>query len=249
MKKLAILLTGQFRTWEGTKQSFLKNIIEVNKDKYDIDIFVYTWNSLGYSSVGIEVKDEELTSLDKKLIEKYGCSKAPRPSPLLDINLLKKEINPVKIIVEDDKNMDELVYNVVNTNTKTRDIFYPNTYVNYLNVYNCTKLKNEYETEKNFIYDVVVRVRPDILYKEPIIFSDIKEKTIYMHNHYVNDLIFYGTSQTMNETSNIIKSIDPTKHMDPHRMFNEFIIANCNKIETKNLNISLLRQNEIIWNY
>ncbi|WP_317398567.1 hypothetical protein [Helicobacter bilis] len=44
MKKLAIHLIGHTRTYKDTAESFLKNIVETNKEKWDIDIFMHTWD-------------------------------------------------------------------------------------------------------------------------------------------------------------------------------------------------------------
>lgn len=44
MKKLAIHLFGHARTYKKTAESFLNNIVEANKDKWDIDIFMHTWD-------------------------------------------------------------------------------------------------------------------------------------------------------------------------------------------------------------
>ena len=44
MKKLAIHLFGHARTYKKTAESFLNNIVEANKDKWEIDIFMHTWD-------------------------------------------------------------------------------------------------------------------------------------------------------------------------------------------------------------
>lgn len=250
MKRLAILMCGHFRTWNDTKKTFFENIINTNKDEYKIDIFIYTWNTLGYSTVG--TINQNPSELDNLLIDKYGVSKHSLKSPLLNIEQIKKELCPINMIVNDEENMKKEIYDKVNT-PKDSCSFYPNVFSNYRNVYYCNKLKIKYETETNFTYDAVLKVRPDILYFKPIninnLITNIEHKKIYVNNAYVNDLIFIGTSDTLNISSNIFKELDNTKPMDSHKLFISYLINNNIIIFTVRYYIGLLRHDNTIIEY
>lgn len=245
--RIAILLTGHFRTWNTTKFSFFNHILNVNKN-HTIDIFIHTWNTMGYSSVGFDtIKSQELTDLDKEIIHKYGCSKHSLQSPLLDVDSVISELKPKSIVVENENSMKEKIYNNISNYQDAHDnvCFIPNSYANYRNVFMCNNLKTEFENINKFKYDIVIRTRPDVLYKRDMIFTDdIKNKCVYMNNNYVNDILFYGDSYSMD----IFNHID-NRNIDPHLLLSSYIDSQQLSIIGLDMNICLLRHNNLVIDY
>lgn len=94
----------------------------------------------------------------------------------------------------------------------------------YSRIYKCNKLKQEYELDNKFKYDIVIRLRPDIIIKEKIplaIIENIKQNTIYYPsiNKYdiltsnsfigITDQFALGDSNSMNTYANIYNFIYP----------------------------------------
>ena len=114
-------------------------------------------------------------------------------------NYVNRELKPKKIIYVTDYIKNE--NNIINTGTLSM----------YNKIYLANQLKKEYEIENNFIYDHVIRIRPDLILKEFLpkeIFLD-KDKIhmpsiLKIFNYYgYPDFLAIGTSNLMNIYSNI----------------------------------------------
>lgn len=76
-------------------------------------------------------------------------------------------------------------------------------------MHDCNELKKTYERENNFIYDIVIRIRPDFFCKDYIpahIINNVSEYVIYAYEfevfptiayYGVSDVFFLGKSQTI----------------------------------------------------
>ncbi len=114
---------------------------------------------------------------------------------------IKKNINPKKIIYVNDI--------PVNSNCKVSH----GTMCMYNKIYLANKLKSDYEIENNFVYDYVIRIRPDLLIKEHLsknIFESDMKNNIYMPiiskvfiNYGYPDFMAISTSSNMDKYSNI----------------------------------------------
>lgn len=56
--KMAIHLYGHMRTFKETHHNFFKNIVFINNEDYDIDIFIHTWNKFQEYDVSKEIFKE-----------------------------------------------------------------------------------------------------------------------------------------------------------------------------------------------
>ena len=128
-----------------------------------------------------------------------------------------------KIIQE--ANMDGIDFMIVPDKYKKICKNEPNAYKKYAHnamgmyykIMKCNELKCEYEKEHGFEYDIVIRARLDFIWNKEInipIFNNIKNEIFLMKDDYVrssslitNDKFFAGTSQTMNEFTNLFKNI------------------------------------------
>lgn len=71
----------------------------------------------------------------------------------------------------------------------------------FYKIMKCNELKTQYENKNNFKYDTVVRIRTDSHFKEPIIFSEDKDKIFIPINLDFGgmcDQFAYGSSDLMN---------------------------------------------------
>jgi hypothetical protein len=86
-------------------------------------------------------------------------------------------------------------------------------------VYN---LANIYGLKNNIKYDIIIRIRPDVIYDNSLSTQLIKESlnsnnTIYMPNHhgkyievtkYISDQFFFGNTESMKKIMTIYENID-----------------------------------------
>ncbi|EIX8087390.1 hypothetical protein MLA35_000866 [Campylobacter coli] len=93
-KRLAIHLYGHMRTYEKTYQSFYQNIIEINeKDGWNIDIFIHTWDVFNRTDPNIwHAKDNLFPTITGKKLSSDD-----------KINIIKI-YQPKKYIIEVDPN-------------------------------------------------------------------------------------------------------------------------------------------------
>ena len=82
----------------------------------------------------------------------------------------------------------------------------------YYKIMKCNELKTQYENEKKFKYDIVIRLRTDTHFQEPVIFSEDRNK-IFIPNNLdfggVCDQFAYGSSQLMDKYCDIFHNIKP----------------------------------------
>lgn len=79
-------------------------------------------------------------------------------------------------------------------------------------------LKKEYERVNNFKYDVVVRVRWDLLYSEKINLHNCAEKQVYLMDRPggcggINDWFAYGNSNTMDTYAKVYNDNEGTERI------------------------------------
>jgi len=136
--RTALCLSGQMRTYKKCFPSLKKYIL----DPFKPDIFIHTWDEIGGCTI------EETKNVEK-----------------IDEKDIKKFYNPKKIVIE--KFYDQYY-------AKKNDIATPEVVLKYAprfkpaiplfyKIYKCNQLKREYEQKNQFIYDMVIRLRPDIM--------------------------------------------------------------------------------------
>lgn len=76
-------------------------------------------------------------------------------------------------------------------------------------------LKTSYENKNNFIYDIVIRIRPDVSVEENAIFPDVKNLDmnklhVFKHDKWFghNDRLYFSNSRNMDILQNRINELD-----------------------------------------
>lgn len=169
MKRIAICLSGEIRSWENVYETWEKIVEDKN---VQVDYFIHTWN---YNNPPLKyyhyISNKEKTSLNNT-IEKYKEKVNTE-----EINRMIDLIKPKDFIIESQKEFDAL-----NENQSVK----MSTFLSqFYGVMRCARLKKKYETENNFIYDVVIRSRFDLNFDSPKLFiNDVVEpQTIHAFHH------------------------------------------------------------------
>jgi hypothetical protein len=139
--KVALLLFGHMRTYEECFQNLKMNLI----DSLNPDIFIHTWDEI----------ESTTTSWHKANMDNYIIS-----------NNEKKHIHglyhPKKIEFENQKklaNDSELLINGMSVEGQKFMMY---------SLFKANEMKKKYEAANNITYDIVIKLRPDVLLKEPI---------------------------------------------------------------------------------
>src|SRR5579885_2523691 len=144
--KIAVCLSGHLRKFEETFPLLQKHLL----NHYDCDIFLHTWDKMGYVSryKGDARSDETL---------KY-------------IEAVQALYKPKKIVVESSSFVEEL--------KRQGDEYAPHLrnepkHVGHMasmfyKIYACNELKNKYVRETGTKYNWVIRCRPDLLFHNKI---------------------------------------------------------------------------------
>ena len=162
--KVAVVLSGNLRTFEKTANSFFTNYLGNLKDK--TDVFIHTYDNIG----NIDSYNNESIS-DIKTIDK-----------LSEINLL---YNPKDILIDSaedsSKIIDEFVSNI-QIDQSTKNNFRGGNLKAYSSMYYSMKksleLMENYESKNNFKYDVIIRLRSDLMFLKPFDFSKAIDKIL-----------------------------------------------------------------------
>lgn len=142
MKRIAICLSGQSRTWEyciDSIQSFLKD------DEYEIDYFIHTWDINDYRPIETKNGEERYFYKSDLNIEKYIQFYNPKSYKIQSFELFQKKLEKIKIPkyhYADSVNMLNQMYSFKQS----------------------IVLKRLYERKNNFKYDIVLKVRPDLFF-------------------------------------------------------------------------------------
>jgi hypothetical protein len=205
--KVALCISGHTRTFEDCFPNIKKYIL----DKYNPDVFISTWTDKGYWSRG---------------------SKGFNDSEKADINKVIVLYNPVTIDVEDYSKFEE--------NFKLLSKFFENKlyqeWVRPINIismwykiWKCNKIKENYMDENFVYYDLVIRIRFDILFDKELPF--INNKILVYHNVGDSDLIgdsfFMGNNKQMNKMCALYENLTKIKcKLYAHFIIKEWLLKN-----------------------
>jgi hypothetical protein len=171
-KRVAVVFCGYVRNYEKVCASHLKLIEQPN-----VDIFIHTWSDIGLKS----------NNLQSQWLN--------NDSPDIDIDKLKSLYKPVKIKIENNK---DILPNLSLIN-KISPIFAYNgqakddcsKYINsqLYSIHEAYKLIEEYENEKGFKYDGIIKLRFDFQVKYFSyngILSDIDTDAVWFAHCHLN---------------------------------------------------------------
>jgi hypothetical protein len=107
----------------------------------------------------------------------------------------------------------------------------------YYSIYKVNQLKKEYEIENNILFDIVVRVRPDILFDTPLkaYLYDTLPNTIVLPSNKdyggLCDQFWYSGTRESDAISNLFVNIDTYFTNDGVRFHPEtFLMHHCHKL-------------------
>lgn len=156
--KVALCISGHLRKFEKTYQSLNDCFIK----KYSPDIFIHTWDTLGYLS---NYRSDSTIENTYKKIDRINKIFAPKkiviePSSFIDV--LKKEGD---IYAPHLKNEPKHVGHMAS-------MFYK--------IYACNELRKRFELENNIQYDWVVRSRSDLMFSQQIVLPNREKNCIWL---------------------------------------------------------------------
>jgi len=216
--KIAILMFGQPRFIEETYTYILE---EFDIPGCEVHFFGHFWESIGYTP-----EDEKKDNLEK----------------VCDIKTL---IPFKKLIIESNKKLNE-VCKCMNTINSLCDnnIPWPENLGDYryyigqhYSTKECYKQIVGYERERNFTYDIIIKARPDVIYKNKVCYKN--------SDHYIQDKITNYTwlpDKQPYVKCNAMRILDLNKDNihDIKKIYNDKYITFTN--ETKNANFSYTRR-------
>lgn len=230
MKRIAVCLSGQIRTWKKVIDTWNKIVC---LDDVQIDYFIHMWNETSIPIVGLTQREIELINLTDKEIMSV-------------INTIK----PISYKLESQK--------IFLTTLKNEGYYNPYE-CQYYSMYKSCQLKTQHEIDNNFKYDIVVKSRFDLFFNQNIIDNvDVNSNSIYAYSpaydendvlNRVTDIFFYSDSDTFNKLSNYYNEIDRLpKEYKSWDIAPEFVwfyyITNSNiNIEVNHWDIKVMRNN------
>jgi len=207
MTKVAICISGQPRRALETYPYIYNNIIKPN----NADVFIH----MHYDEQNLYMEKSHADKgncllepgIDKKIIEVYQPKKylieSPRNFKKPNIKIPEKRLHGSKIMNQHKNfNNEEHVNYMVKQLTSM-----------YYSIYKSNELKEIYANVNGFVYDYVIRIRFDLLPKEPIICSSFDPNYIHylLMNHpdeLISDWINIGSNLIMNIYSSIYLNME-----------------------------------------
>ncbi len=266
MIRAALCLFGHVRTFNLTWPHWENNLINDDRWKIEthlkleevqVDVFAHTWDTLG-PVVKMTTPTKHFDGFDTE-------------SGPINIDTLKKKLNPVSLVVEryDSKieafkKKAERLYKMQEEH-KWPVIHQPTAnFSQYYKIWQCNELKRTHERIHKFNYDVVIRTRFDVLLNVPFdqnMLRDCVDKVYSSEaspgnrSHEANDICFISSSSNMDGMAAIYpgfdKKIKKYKNeerrlqslIEPHSMWKEHIVDDL-KLEShkRNLHVSVCRK-------
>jgi len=205
---VALCIAGQMRTYEKCYKYQKKNIIDV----FEPDIFIHTEEETGITrktdETNIEKKRNEVVTA-KRLNELYDPTLYEIISPFTQEE--RKEFKGIKLpqeLIEEDP-----VQSAGNI---------PEFY----GVKQCNNLKNRWEDERGYDYELVIRMRPDLMIKDKIPDKVIENPNILWHTYppgdSVSNKLAISNSENMDYYSSVWDKLpeyweNPLANGNPHK--------------------------------
>ena len=191
--KICILFHGHMRTFNKTYNSLKKNLKNFN----NIDIFIHTWDTIDRISPSY-YKNKKFSNLK------------------ININFVKKLYKPKDILVE-----RQVLKNPKKTCPYNKISLEGHKYY-FESFYKVNQLKIKYENKHNFKYDIVIKTRPDVIFKNKLDLNKLNKKTCYLLGNPINksvdlhsignfrafNVITISNSEIMNKIANFFNVID-----------------------------------------
>jgi len=229
MTKIALLLSGNLRTFFYKDNYIAKQYLELIKNQ-NIDLFIYTDNNdFNYNDIQyFSEKNKEMVlgisnDYQKRLHKNREFINYTDACKIINENLLKIFGDKIKkIYIEDfEPNQINKIYDNTNIYHKTfmENIHHPSNWkipimCQYYKLYKCYNLLCEYENEKNFKYDIIIKSRMEVILNN---LNSIDIKSLYLTNKvycyqfdkFISDTFAIGNRYIMDKYCNNYLYISP----------------------------------------
>jgi len=232
--KTAICISGHIRNFVQNFSNFKTFII----DPLSPDIFLHTWDTYGWRAEGNDIS------------KGFGQFKGfDYYSGKINIEQINSLYQLKKYVVEDFSTVENQLFEQSNSHRPncTHPCDRPENVVGMAyKLKKCFELKIQHEKENNFVYDVVIRSRPDLLFSR----APINDKVISaVQNGYLltpeeesygkaSDIFAIGNSETMNRYSELYNNLDDMNSkkcdMNPHGAMKYYFDSKFPNTWTKN---------------
>lgn len=184
--RVALCISGQMRTYKECFDLLNKNILQTLSP----DIFIHTWEGSGISHKEKKDTEEGIVTFDD----------------------LKNLYNPKDIVIENFESSFLEEYKGVKVPEvlkKKEPSNYKGSIPLFYKMYECNKLKKEYEKKHKFKYDVVIKLRPDLMILDKMALNSIDSDKLYFsdyainQHHQISDKFAYGSSTVMDQYTNV----------------------------------------------
>lgn len=203
MLRVALCISGQMRTFRQCHRGLKKHVL----DPLNPDVFVHTWSNSGYTHhlkqlmeemgrVGeFEVAEERVTY--ETLDDLYAPSKA-----------VIEDFDPSYTYELEGKSVPESLKQAEPNHCK-------GALPMYFKIKRCNDLKSTWEQEHNFKYDLVIRLRPDLMFQESIPAEVIEQRDILWYeegggnpSYQFNDKFALSNSEFMDYYTSVWDHLD-----------------------------------------
>lgn len=175
---MALCISGQMRTYKKCYGYLKENVIE----PLEPDIFIDTWSERGGTT------------------KTSGVSEAPNP---VTESTLKRLYSPKSLRIEDfeDRYFKKKDGVEVPKRLQEHTSHWKGNIPMFYKMKGCNDMKKEYECEHSFTYDIVIKLRPDLLIGEEIPQKVLDNPEILWHtqtyDHAISDKFAVSSSENM----------------------------------------------------
>jgi hypothetical protein len=156
--RVAIVLTGHLRCWKTVFPNFKENFI----DRYSPDIFIHTWKDEGY------------------WVPVDSANSVKQDAPLLDEADVRAHYKPIEMVIEDFADYEAAF--TKRAEPFTNFLARPRNVISMLYKMSAgMALLDKHVAETGKPYDLVIRMRPDMILHEPMPEFDLEK--FYTLNH------------------------------------------------------------------
>lgn len=223
--KMAICYSGMFRNFQNNIDNHIEHLIS----KYDCDVYLSFWDTHGFNTVS--------TKFDSI------------PNDNIDIeskNKILKKLNPKNFEFESYSQLENFFEL---ESKKYSDSEYPPFCKNILSMYYKINRCGKMVKYSNVDYDLILKLRSDILFAEDLILQSPKENTVYHPAIYswesaMNDQLVYGNKEVMYVYHDLYNKLHEiweqgTSRGAPEHFLTNYIIRNNISMVSYDLNYRL----------
>jgi hypothetical protein len=182
--RVALCLGGQMRTFRECYGYLVENVLE----PLDPDVFVHTEETVGITNrmeLQASGRGDDRGTVTRETIERLYDPKAVEITPPFSA-ADRREFEGVRV-------PSELI--------EAEPDHWQGNIPNFYSIYRCNELKREWETEHGFRYDVVIRMRPDLLVPAELPAEVLSNPEALWHTHVtsfqVSDKLAVSNSENM----------------------------------------------------